>query len=133
MPGPFENPNRPSPNHTIERFATPVTVYPHGQNAGDDHSEYADDSFGDPVTVNVSIRPADAMAFRITDLGQTDEGGERLYANVPASETDRVSADDSVDYDGTAWRFTERQHASRYEFDRYRLIPDTRRRFGRRS
>lgn len=123
----------PSPNNTISRFATPVTVYP---NIGVDwrsDSVYGDDAFGDPITVRMSIRPADALPFSIADLGQTDEGGERQIADVPASETENVGIDDSIDYDGRAWRVTERQYAGRNKFVRYRLVPDNRRSHGARS
>lgn len=123
----------PSPNNTIRRFATTVTVYP---NLGVDwrsDSVYGDDEFGDPFEVEMTIRPADALPFDVGDLGQTDEGGELQIADVPAPTADRLATDDSVDYDDRAWRLTERQYANRHGFVRYRLIPDNRRSYGRLS
>ena len=123
----------PNPNHVIDRFATTVTVYP---NLGVDwrsDSVYGDDAFGDPFEARMTIRPADALPFSIADLGQTDEGGERQIADVPASVAESVAVDDSVDYDDRAWRVTERQYANRHGFVRYRLIPEDRRSYGKRS
>lgn len=118
------------PNNSLEKFAVTVTVYPRtpDDTAGD--SVWGDDMFGVPYDVEIPIRPADALPFSIAELGQTNEGGERLVADVPTHHTDDVDTDDSIDYDGRAWRVTERQYANRNDIERYRLIPDTRRAFG---
>ena len=123
----------PSPNNVIDRFDTTVTVYGHlpDESVGDSH--YVDDGFGAPTDLTVSIRPDTADAFGVRDLGQTTDGGERLICMVPTENADQIDIDASIDYDGQAWRVTKRQVASRNDFERYLLLPDTRRTVGNRT
>lgn len=118
------------PNNSLEKFAVPVTVYPRNPEDTAGGSVWADDLFGTPYEVEIAIRPGDAFPFAITDIGQTDEGGERLIADVPTHHTDDVKPDDSIDYDERAWRVTQRQYANRNDMERYRLELDTRRAHG---
>lgn len=117
---------RPDPNHVITRES--ITVYPDtGGQVGD--SAYVSEQFGDPHEIVASVRPDtdDPSQFNVDAIGGVDEGGERLILNVPTAHIDAVEIDDSVDYKSQAWRLTERQTATRFDFERYLLVPDNRR------
>lgn len=124
-------PTAPDPNNSIKRFSTTATVYPHLPDAQVGDSVHTTTDFGTPVTITCNIQPVrDPEQFAPGDLGEQERGGERLRCSVPKSETGKVDADDSLDWDGRAWRLTERQFARYSDFERYVLVPDNRRTHG---
>lgn len=117
----------PDPNNAIRRFSTTVAVYPSTATDTVGDSVYSTDDFGQPTDIRARIRAADPADHTQDELGERDAAGMRLYCVVPVAETAHISVDDSVDYDGQAWRVSEREPAPHTGFERFRLLPDPRR------